>query len=182
MSRFAAWAKKQQEDKGEGLVLAGIPIESLPKRQLEPFLVDNSLLASHSAGLRYRSARDLVDKNQALKSARWGSVVWGVLDEDGQWLKVKAGRYLPVHIGGIQVLKVLPSAPPREDSEDEDKQIAEPQTRLGTLKVPSMFRPVTEDASIEALGHGAWYHVVAERVAVREGPSLGAAAVSSLRR
>eukprot|EP00439_Symbiodinium_sp_Y106_P057517 s2592_g8.t1 len=160
MSRFAAWAKKQQEDQAEGLVLAGIPIESLPKRQLEPFLVDNSLLVSHSAGLRYRSARDLVDKNQAVAEAA-----------------------VPhVYIGGIQVLKVLPSAPPREDSDDEDKQIAENETRLGTLKVPSMFRPVTEDASIEALGHGALYHVVAERVAVREGPSLGAAAVSSLRR
>ena len=33
---------------------------------------------------------------QALKSARWGSVVWGVLDEDGQWLKLKAGSSLAV--------------------------------------------------------------------------------------
>ena len=71
MSRFAAWAKKQQEDQAEGLVLAGlprgralrlakpsipqakakagIPIESLPKRQLEPFLVDNSDLSDSSS-------------------------------------------------------------------------------------------------------------------------------------
>ena len=73
---------------------AGVPIESTPKRELEPFLVDNrraagvgvvrehfresstnmditwshvcqGALKSRSAGLRYRSARDLVDKNQA---------------------------------------------------------------------------------------------------------------------
>ncbi|CAE6926536.1 unnamed protein product [Symbiodinium natans] len=201
MSRFAAWAKKQKEESADGLVLAGalkmralrhlplrvsnfagVPIESTPKRQLEPFLVDNSVLGSRSAGLRYRSGRDLVDKNQALKSVRWGSVVWGVLDEEGQWLKVKPGRYLPVSVDGSQVLKVLPAAPPREDSDDEGRLIAESQPRLGTLKVPSMFLPVTEDASVEALGPGAGYQVVAERVAVREGPSLGAAAVSSLRR
>jgi len=180
MSRFAAWASQQRTERVDGeLSVAGIPIDKTPKRELEPFLVDNSGLSSRSAGLRYRSSRNAGEKNQALKSVRWGSVVWGVLDEEGEWLKVKPGRYLPVRVDGVPVLTELP--PMTRPDSDEDTSPVESQTHLGKLKVPDMFRPVTEESSLE-LGLGCWYQVVAERLALRQGPSMGAAAIFSFRK
>jgi len=153
--------------------IAGIPIDTIARREFQTFLVDNSQLMSQSSGLRYR-ASPAGEKNQALKPVPWGQKVSGILDDAGEWLKVKAGRYLPVQVDGVEVLKLVPDMKSTELS-DEDPQ----EPRLGSLKVPEKFRPAPP-AVIS--GSGSCYQISAERVAVREGPSLGAAAITSLRR
>ncbi|CAK8987056.1 Putative fumarate reductase [Durusdinium trenchii] len=89
----------------------------------------------------------------------------------------KCSQDVPVRVDGIEVLKALPEA---EDPSEEEENSIQGQF-LGSLKVPEKFRPASE-AQAEELGQGSWYQIAADRVALREGPSLGAAAVSSLRR
>lgn len=156
--------------------IAGIPIDTVVRQELQNFLLDNSRLMSHSSGLRYRASPD-GEKNQSLKPVPWGKSIWGTLDETGEWLKVKPGRYLPVRVDGVEVLKVVPDASGYVSEEKEDAK----DCRLGSLKVPDKFRPAAEQSSVNG-STGSWYQIVAERVALRQGPSLGAPAITSLRR
>ncbi|CAJ1379427.1 unnamed protein product, partial [Effrenium voratum] len=172
MPRFSEWAEQQRKESDNALNIAGFCIDAVARRELQAFQVDNSALCSQSSGLRYRTAEG--GKNPALKVVPWGKVVWGVLDDAGEWLKVKPGRYLPVSVDGVQVLKAV------EAEQVSEEEAAAPEPRLGSLKVPEKFRPAPEQSDLSE--QGCWYKISAERVVLREGPSLGSAAISSLRR
>eukprot|EP00913_Durusdinium_trenchii_P000316 g289.t1 len=116
MPRFSEWAAQKSAETQKPLSIAGIPIDTVVRREFQNYLVDNSLLRSRSSGLRYRGTDG--EKNQVLKPVPWGRTIWGVLDESGEWLKVQPGRYLPVRVDGIEVLKALPEA--EDPSEEED--------------------------------------------------------------
>ncbi|CAL1133099.1 unnamed protein product [Cladocopium goreaui] len=151
MPRFSEWAAEQRsagsaQPQNVGAVATG------PQR----FLVDNSLLRSDSSGLRYRFSPD-GDKNRALKPVAWGRCVWGVLNDTQTWLKVKAGRYLPVTVQGCSVLKLQLDDP--EPFEEEVEEI------LWITPLKSLIGP------------GSCYEIAAEKAALRRGPSFNAATI-----
>lgn len=152
---FSAWAKEKVSN-------------TLPKC----FLVDNTDLKSSSSGLRYRKSPSFgeTSKSKPASVVRWNSLVYGDLDVDGNWLKLQDGQYLPVYSSnGIRVLQPIKAA-------EETSPVATVTTvTVGCLQVPSHLerQGIDADALIDA-GPGAFYQVVAERVALRSGPSLGA--------
>lgn len=152
---FSAWAKEKVSN-------------TLPKC----FLVDNTDLKSSSSGLRYRKSPSFGDtsKSKSASVVHWNSLVYGDLDADGNWLKLQDGQYLPVYSSnGIRVLQPIKAA----------EETSSPQTvttvTVGCLQVPSHLERQGIDAdALNGAGPGAFYQVVAERVALRSGPSLGA--------
>ncbi|CAJ1405907.1 unnamed protein product [Effrenium voratum] len=71
------------------------------------YLVDNTWLNSSGGGLAYRFTKDLRDKDPRpgeLGGAPWNSEVYGEDEGDG-WLKVADGRFLPLEVDGLRVLK-----------------------------------------------------------------------------
>jgi len=126
------------------------------------FLVDNSLLRSDSSGLRFRSSVE-GDKNRALRPLAWGRCVWGTLDPSGAWLKVKPGRYLPVTLQGVPVLKLLHAEP--EPFEEELEEVL----WLSPLK-----------ANLMGGSSGSSYEILAEKLALRRGPSFNACSITWL--
>eukprot|EP00930_Biecheleria_cincta_P052162 TRINITY_DN37403_c0_g1_i1.p1 TRINITY_DN37403_c0_g1~~TRINITY_DN37403_c0_g1_i1.p1 ORF type:complete len:515 (+),score=92.61 TRINITY_DN37403_c0_g1_i1:133-1677(+) len=185
MPGFSSWAKERIDQRPVDGPAAGYAAASAAPDK-EYFLLDNSQLKSKSNGMRYRHSPAPHDQNRTLKPVPWGKIVSGVLEEEGRWLRVREGRYLPVILDGVPVL--LPCGKPRrgqEPEEEEDAPQADAWDRVGSLRVPTRFSPVSLEAAekeVAAKGQGSWYEVVSERVALREGPSVGAPAITSLRR
>lgn len=153
MPRFSEWAAEQRSASSTTQpqnVACGL--QGGPQR----FLVDNSSLRSDSSGLRYRSSPD-GEKNRTLKPVAWGRCVWGVLNDTQTWLKVKAGRYLPVTVQGCNVLKLQLDDP--EPFEEEVEEIL-------------WIRPLKS-----LTGSGSCYEIAAEKAALRRGPSFNAATI-----
>mmetsp|Transcript_105125 Transcript_105125/g.329123 ORF Transcript_105125/g.329123 Transcript_105125/m.329123 type:complete len:851 (-) Transcript_105125:4-2556(-) len=76
--------------------------DTYASRLPEPFLVDNRQLHAQTMGVGYRDSKRQDSKSSDSASATWGSVVMGVDEGDG-WLQV-SGRFLPMMVGGVQVL------------------------------------------------------------------------------
>eukprot|EP00930_Biecheleria_cincta_P071728 TRINITY_DN59198_c0_g1_i1.p1 TRINITY_DN59198_c0_g1~~TRINITY_DN59198_c0_g1_i1.p1 ORF type:complete len:490 (+),score=92.46 TRINITY_DN59198_c0_g1_i1:186-1472(+) len=116
-----------------------------------------------------------------LKPVAWGSMVWGQVVEGGTWLQLSRGRFLPMHTAeGVEILRHL-----RTDAlpeEEPQQKVDEGVGNLGTLKVLKEVRPVVAEDAKDLDGSGALYEVIAERVALRVGPSLGAAAAYAMPR
>lgn len=184
MPGFSSWAKekidRQTLDDPAGYAAAPVAPDK------DYFLLDNSQLKSKSNGLRYRHSPAPYDQNRELKPVSWGKIVSGVLEEESRWLRVREGRYLPVIVDGVPVL--IPCGKPsrtQEPEEDEHVPQAGAWDRVGSLRVPTRFNPTSLEAAekeVAAKGRGSWYEVISERVALREGPSVGAPAITSLRR
>ncbi|CAJ1418631.1 unnamed protein product [Effrenium voratum] len=155
---FSAWAKEQ--------VRASLP---------QCFLVDNTELGSSSSGLRFRNSPSHEDLNLQRKPVPWESLVWGSLEADGAWVKVKEGRYLPVfNASGVRVLQQI------EVKGEQEEKVEADSMQLGQIQAPLHISPGAGTQPDEEVG--AWYQVVAERVALRQGPSLGAMVLGQLLR
>lgn len=174
MPGFAAWAReKVTETFKDG--------STDPAMQEECYLVDNSKLSSSSHGLRYRASPAHHDMRKDLKPVPWGSMVWGQEVEGGTWLQLSQGRFLPMCNGdGVEILRHLRT----DDLPEEEPQqkLDEGYGKLGTLKVLKEVRPVVAEEAKNLDGPGALYEVIADRVALRVGPSLGAAAAYAMPR
>eukprot|EP00933_Yihiella_yeosuensis_P083739 TRINITY_DN9799_c3_g1_i1.p1 TRINITY_DN9799_c3_g1~~TRINITY_DN9799_c3_g1_i1.p1 ORF type:complete len:717 (+),score=124.10 TRINITY_DN9799_c3_g1_i1:51-2201(+) len=73
------------------------------------YLVDNTWLRAARGGLAYRFSKNLDDKDSRpgeFGGPPWGSEVIGFDEGDG-WVKVQDGRYLPLSVDGVPVLKVI---------------------------------------------------------------------------
>jgi len=68
------------------------------------FVADNQSLKASSPGLPYRKSPDLHDLDSHRAFVPWGSMVYGVIVCDGDWLKVQ-DRFLPRKIDGVAVLR-----------------------------------------------------------------------------
>lgn len=174
MPGFAAWAREKVTESLQDGVID-------PSLHDECYLVDNSKLNSSSNGLRYRASPAHHDMRKDLKPVPWGSMVWGQAVEGGTWLQLSQGRFLPMCTGeGVEILRHLRT----DDLPDEEPQqnLDESFSKLGSLKVLKEVRPVVAEEAKDLDGPGALYEVFADRVALRMGPSLGAAAAYAMPR
>ncbi|CAJ1417810.1 unnamed protein product [Effrenium voratum] len=178
MGRFSSWVQGQLES-GK----AETEVEEVRDEKPAVFRVENQQLRSQSNGIRYRLSPDLRDKHS--KVALFGSKVKGI-PCGGCWVKV-GSRYLPTHIGTAQVLRPWEEDLPAKEFEEKecDKQLGkllfgenESQGYAeARLEVPRrhLIRPETsEEGPLLALGSGALYEVMFERVAIRSAPSTAA--------
>lgn len=73
------------------------------------YLVDNTRLNSTGTGLAYRFSKDLEDRDLRpgeLGGPPWGSKIFGEDAGDG-WIRVDDGRFLPITVNGIPVLREI---------------------------------------------------------------------------
>jgi hypothetical protein len=56
-------------------------------------------------GIQYRKSKVMGDRYT--RYAKHGSVVTGVIEDDGTWLKVTDNVYLPMKVGAVQILKAI---------------------------------------------------------------------------
>jgi len=59
-------------------------------------------------GVQYRKSKDLEDKYP--RYAKHGSTIVGEVEADNEWVKVR-GMYLPMRLGTMQILELLPETP-----------------------------------------------------------------------
>lgn len=77
---------------------------SVAQEAQDAYIADNSVLGDRTPGMAFRLSRDLSDKCAA-GGVRWGDAILGVMSEDGAWLQVADGRWLPAHLRGAAVLR-----------------------------------------------------------------------------
>merc|ERR1719183_1386544 len=56
-------------------------------------------------GIQHDLLRDL--KDWYTRYAKHGTVVWGHSEDDGQWLRLAQGVFLPMRVGDVQILKAV---------------------------------------------------------------------------
>mmetsp|Transcript_100107 Transcript_100107/g.182643 ORF Transcript_100107/g.182643 Transcript_100107/m.182643 type:complete len:493 (+) Transcript_100107:64-1542(+) len=61
-------------------------------------------------GIQYRRSKELSDRYP--KYAKHGTTVPGILEDNGEWLKVGENVYLPTKVGAIEILKPVPGDAP----------------------------------------------------------------------
>ncbi|CAK0800597.1 unnamed protein product [Prorocentrum cordatum] len=66
-------------------------------------------------GVQYRKSKDLNERHN--KFAANGEIVEGIVEDDGEWLRISSDVYVPMRVGSVQILQPLPEkaeAPQRE--------------------------------------------------------------------
>lgn len=177
MPRFSSWAEEQLHK------YVVFEAKQTCFTNCEGFIVDNSRLKSKSIGVCCFSSPQFEDRNIDVKPIPWGTQVFGTLDRKNSWLRLQSGSYIPRFLNGVDIL--VPVQCLSEDTDEEDTHTNSLQCEwktLGTLKVPSLIQPpIQQELPEELSDSGAQYMVVATRVALRAGPSLGAIVKGSLR-
>merc|ERR1712014_156007 len=54
-------------------------------------------------GIQYRKSKNLEDRYE--RYAKRGTVVSGMVEDDGSWLKIGSSVFLPMHVAGLDVLE-----------------------------------------------------------------------------
>lgn len=125
------------------------PEEPAPEEapaQLQEFVVENEELRGHSHGLGFRASKRLDDLVPS-KTAVWGAVVLGQLENDG-WVKAE-GCFLPIAVNGKTVL--VPKAKPSEEGE-EKAAVEEKKKPRNVYRY--MLQNITKEWEIDLIFHG----------------------------
>mmetsp|Transcript_66676 Transcript_66676/g.168130 ORF Transcript_66676/g.168130 Transcript_66676/m.168130 type:complete len:527 (-) Transcript_66676:78-1658(-) len=150
------------------------------------YLIDNSILASKSRGLRYRFSPNVKDVDHG-ETARFGTLICGVRHGE-DWLKVH-DRYLPMRVQGVPVL-IFQSEPEKEvlaRCSGFEKWVAVGRARPAPRAPPpewtaAVSKPEVLDEPFFDPGTGLIYEAVANRVAIRAAPSVDAAIQGCVRK
>lgn len=74
--------------------------QSLTQGQVQSFRVS---VPKGYPGIQYRKSKNLEDRYE--RYAKRGTVVSGEVENDGSWLKIGSSVFLPMHVGGLDVLE-----------------------------------------------------------------------------
>eukprot|EP00927_Polykrikos_kofoidii_P059879 TRINITY_DN54997_c0_g1_i1.p1 TRINITY_DN54997_c0_g1~~TRINITY_DN54997_c0_g1_i1.p1 ORF type:complete len:528 (-),score=61.14 TRINITY_DN54997_c0_g1_i1:142-1725(-) len=91
-----------------------VPRPVLPAQKSSPHIVEPTMqglchfevrVPRPHPGVQYRRSKRLDDRHD--RYAESGTTVVGCVEDDGEWLRIKDGLYLPIRLGGVQLLQPL---------------------------------------------------------------------------
>jgi len=59
-------------------------------------------------GVQYRKSKNLDDRY--MRHAAHGSIVVGIVEDDGAWLRTSGNQFLPMRVGAVEILEPLPES------------------------------------------------------------------------
>lgn len=71
-------------------------------------------------GVQYRNSKDLTDRDK--KYAENGATFMGVYEDNGEWVRLADGKYLPTRVGTIEAISAVDVRPTNQSRREEEKQ------------------------------------------------------------